>query len=120
MSKQLTNNYVYSMLIVMLSLTGSKTVSEMPVTPETLKTSFKPTESNVIYKDFVSFFVSGVVSIRRFDRHKLHTRYYSTYVTVSNEAFAVLTIENNWKWWGSMAEREEWKDSDVSSMYTTS
>jgi hypothetical protein len=66
-------------------------VAGMPVTPETLTTRFKPTAGNVIYKDFVSFIVSGVVGIRHFDRHKLHSRY-CIYVTVSNEAFAVLTI----------------------------
>jgi hypothetical protein len=65
------------------------------------------------------YYISGVVGIRRFDRHKLHSRY-GTYVTVSNKAFAVLTIENNWKRWASMAERGAWKDFDVSSMYTTS
>jgi hypothetical protein len=60
-----------------------------------------------------------VVGIRQFDRNKSHARY-STYVTVSNEAFAVLTIENNWNRWASMLYKQEWKDSDVSSMYTTS
>jgi hypothetical protein len=38
---------------------------------------------------------------------------------VSNEAFAVLTIENNRDWWASMGKKQEWKDLDVSSMYTT-
>jgi hypothetical protein len=116
---QHTNQIIHSMFIVMLSLTCNQTVAELPVTPETLATRFEPTNGNVIYKDFVSFIVSGVVGIRRFDRHKLHSRY-GTYVTVSDEAFAVLTIENNWKRWASMAERGAWKDSDVSSMYTTS
>jgi hypothetical protein len=52
----------------MFSLTGSKPVAKIPITPETLKTSFELTDIPVIYKDFVSFFVSGVVGIQWLDR----------------------------------------------------
>jgi hypothetical protein len=102
----------------MLKLTEYQTVAEIPVTPKTLKTRFEHEHYFVIYKDFVTFYVSGVVGIRQFNRNKSHTRY-RTYVTVSDEAFAVLTIENNWDRWASMAGNENMKESTVSSMYTT-
>jgi ABC-type thiamine transport system substrate-binding protein len=41
-------------------------------------------------------------------------------VTVtSNEVFTVLTLENNWNQWASMAKAKEWKDSDIASKWTT-
>jgi hypothetical protein len=43
----------------------------MPVTPDTLKDRFKPSNYPV-YKDVVSFFVSDVIGIRQFDRNKCH------------------------------------------------
>ena len=102
----------------MLDLTDNNEVEEMPVTPDTLKLRFEADEYPV-YKDFVSFFVSGVVGIRHFERNKTNYKY-STYVTVSDEAFTVLSIENNWKRWSAMAKTEEWRESDVPSKWTTS
>ena len=83
----------------MLDLTDNNQVEEMPVNPETLQSRFAKDEYPV-YKDFVSFFVSGVVGIRHFDRNKTTSKY-STYVTISDEAFAILSLENNWKISGS-------------------
>ena len=101
-----------------LALTDGTLVSNMPVTPETLEDRYdKP--NYPIYKDFVSFYVSAVVGVRKFDRNKCHVKY-SKYVTVSDEAFAVLTLENNWKRWSSMADDMDWKDSDEPSKWTTS
>ena len=101
----------------MLELTDNKQVGNMPVTPDTLKTRFR-TDDYPVYKDFVSFFVSGVVGICRFDRNKCHAKY-STYVSISDEAFAVLTLENNWDRWASMAENGGWTDTIVASKWTT-
>jgi hypothetical protein len=102
----------------MLSSTESLTVEEMPVTPVTLKNRFS--EGNYpVYRDFCTFFVSGVVGIRHFDRNKC-LKQYSKYVTVSDEAFTVLTLENNWDRWSSMAGKDDWKESDVPSKWTTS
>ena len=99
-------------------MTEKKDVGDMPVTPNTLVDRY--TEANYpVYKDFVSFFVSGVVGVRKFDRNKCHIRY-NKYVTISDEAFTVLTLENNWKRWCSMAEADDWKDSDEPSKWTTS
>jgi hypothetical protein len=86
-------------------LISTKTVAKIPISPETLKTRFETTNIPIISKDFVSFFVSHVVGIRQFYRNKCHARN-STYVTISDEAFTVLTIENNWNRWACMAERQ--------------
>ena len=100
----------------MLGLTDTGDIDDMPVTPDTLKKCFEPINFPV-YKDFASFFVSGVIGIRQFERKKCHFKY-STYVTVSDEAFAVLTLENNWMRWSDMAETGDWKESTVASKYT--
>lgn len=90
----------------------------MPVNPKTMVDRY--TEANFpVYKDFCSFFVSGVVGIRHFDRNKC-IRPLSKYVTSSDEAFAVLTLENNWSRWSSMATTKNWKESEVPSAWTTS
>ena len=104
-------------LIAMLDFDNNE-VEEMPVTPETLQSRFTTSEYPV-YKDFVSFFVSGVVGIRHFDRNKTSNTY-SKYVTVSDEAFVILSLENNWNRWSAMAKAEEWKESDIASKWTTS
>jgi hypothetical protein len=101
-----------------LALTDGTLVSNMPVTPETLGDRYDK-HNYPIYKDFVSFYVSAVVGMHKFDCNKWHVKY-SKYVTVSNEAFAVLTLENNWKRWSSMADDVDWKDSDEPSKWTTS
>ena len=102
----------------MLSATDHQLVTEMPVNPEALAKRYL-TENYPVYKDFCSFFVSGVVGIRHFDRSKCHLEI-SKYVSVSDEAFTVLTLENNWARWTSMAENDDWKESDIPSEWTTS
>jgi len=102
----------------MLSFSHRQKVGEMPVNPASLPTRYS-SDNHPVYKDFCSFFVSGVVGIRNFDRHKCHIPY-SKNVSISDEAFAVLTLESNWSRWSSMADANEWKDSDVPSKWTTS
>ena len=102
----------------MLTYAEGEYVDEMPVNPDTMADRYLP-RNYPVYKDFISFFVSGVVGIRRFDRNKCQNLY-RTYVTISDEAFTVLTLENNLERWNDMAEKEEWKDSMVPSKWTTS
>ena len=45
---------------------------------------------------------------------------YSAYVTVSDEAFAILSLANNWERWSAMARDEDWRELDVPSKWTTS
>jgi hypothetical protein len=101
----------------MLSVTDNTSVENMVVNPATLLARYEE-ENFPVYKDFLSFFVSGVVGIRHFDRSKCHM-HLRKYVSVSDEAFTVLTLENNWTRWSCMANRNEWKDSDVPSEWTT-
>ena len=42
------------------------------------------------------------------------------YISVSDKAFTVLMLENNWERWSDMAHNDEWKDSDEPSKWTTS
>ena len=102
----------------MLSFSDAEKVENMPVNPESMANRYL-LDNYPVYKDFCSFFVSGVVGIRHFDRNKC-IQPLSKYVTSSDEAFAVLTIENNWERWSSMARTKNWKDSDVPSTWTTS
>jgi hypothetical protein len=102
----------------MLSFSDKERVENMPVNPESMSSRYGLTNFPV-YKDFCSFFVSGVVGIRHFDRNKC-IQPLSKYVTSSDEAFAVLTLENNWSRWSSMARTKSWKDSEVPSAWTTS
>jgi hypothetical protein len=101
----------------MFSCVDDQRIEDMPVNPDTLSSRFEE-DNYPVYKDFSSFFVSGVVGIRHFDRNKCHM-HYRKYVTVSDEAFTVLTLENNWTRWSSMAESGDWKESEEPSKWTT-
>ena len=70
-----------------------------------------------LYADFVVFYIGAVVGLRRFEKDKCRKKY-SEYVTVSDEAFAVLTLENNWLRWMAMAKAKHWKDSPVATRWT--
>ena len=102
----------------MLECTENQLVAEMPVHVESLKTRYEE-ENYAVYKDFITFFVSAVVGIRVFDKKKC-VQSYGEFVSISDEAFAVLTIENNSSRWASMAADDEWRDCEVSSKWTTS
>ena len=87
----------------MLSYTDREKAEDMPVNPETLGVWYS-TESFPVYKDLLYlFFVSGVVDIQQFDRNKCILQY-RKYVTVSDKAFTMLTLENNWSTWSGMAK----------------
>jgi hypothetical protein len=103
----------------MLLMTNDEKVEQMPVNPDALRARFEGEVNYPVYRDFCSFFVCGVVGIRRFDKNKCH-KPYTEYTSISDEAFTVLTLENNWSRWSSMAESDNWKESDVPSEWTTS
>jgi hypothetical protein len=67
--------------------------------------------------DFVEYYVSAVIGLRHFEKHKC-TQLYREYVTISDEAFAILTIENNWSRWIDMATTEDWRSSSVPTKWT--
>jgi hypothetical protein len=86
----------------------------MDLRPDTLQDRFE--EFN-LYTDFVVYYVSAVIGMRHFEKEKCRSKY-SEYVTVSDEAFTVLTIENNWMRWTAMAKSKHWKDSPVRTKWT--
>ena len=70
------------------------------------------------YHDFVSSFVAPVVGKRKFDKTS-YKYLLSRYVSVSDEAFALLIFENNYDRWLDMAIKDNWTTSDVMPLYTT-
>ena len=84
------------------------------IRPDTLGT--RHTEFNM-YVDFVTYYVGAVVGLRHFEKHKCH-KLYREYVTVGDEAFAVLTLENNWDRWMEMAITDEWTTASVPTKWT--
>jgi hypothetical protein len=93
---------------------GEEKIEDMDICPTTLEERFE--EFN-LYADFVVFYIGAVVGLRRFEKDKCRKKY-SEYVTVSDEAFAVLTLENNWMRWMAMAKAKHWKDSPVPTKWT--
>jgi len=59
-----------------------------------------------------------VVGKRKFDKSS-YKYLLSRYVSVSDEAFALLIFENNYDRWLDMAIRNNWTTSDVMPLYTT-
>ena len=86
----------------------------MDIRPDTINEQF--TDFNM-YTDFVVYYISAVIGLRHFQKEKYSTKY-STYVTVSDEAFTVLTLENNWNRWMSMSKLDHWKDSSIPTKWT--
>jgi hypothetical protein len=70
-----------------------------------------------MYVDFVEYYVSAVIGLRHFEKQKCN-KTYSSYVTISDEAFAILSIENNWDRWMAMAKAQAWKTSPVPTKWT--
>lgn len=71
-----------------------------------------------MYHDFISCFVKPVVGKRKFDSNCIKYLF-SRYVTVSDEAFALLTFENNYERWLDMALKNNWASSDIKPLYST-
>lgn len=71
-----------------------------------------------MYHDFINYFVKPVVGKRKFDDSSVKFLL-SRYVTVSDEAFALLTFENNYDRWLDMSIRNNWATSDVKPLYST-
>lgn len=73
--------------------------------------AFKP------YLVFVKNFLRNAVQRRFFDRNKIKFAL-GDYVSIADEAFALLTIYNNWLKWNDMAANDKWDKSQVKSEYT--
>ena len=74
-------------------------------------------EKNYIYYDFIHYFVSAVIGKMDYKK-RLCSSLLSTYATVSDEAFAILSLENNYDTWMDMALTGNTKTSSVPCKYT--
>ncbi len=85
-------------------------LAEMDITPDMLNECFD--EFNM-HTNFVVYYVSALVGLQHFKKEKCRKKY-SNFVTVSDEAFDVLTLENNsWSCWMAMAKDDHWNSSPV-------
>ena len=66
---------------------------------------------------FASWFIAPVVGKQRYDKLCWRTTF-SSYVSKSNEAYALLIFENNYDRWISMFESNEWGSSTVKPAFT--
>lgn len=71
----------------------------------------------MMYVDFVNYYVGAVIGLRHFEKHKCR-KLYREYVSVSDEAFAILTLENNWERWMEMARQDDWTTAAVPTKWT--
>src|SRR5207244_845227 len=73
--------------------------------------------NNLIYYDFIEFFLSAVVGKKKYKAKTCHYLL-SSYASVSDEAFAILVLENNIDTWLDMAKRKITKGSNVPRKFT--
>ena len=74
-------------------------------------------ENNYAYFDFVEYFVSAVIGKTHYKQNSCD-KLLSQYATVSDEAFALLTFENNFDAWVDMGMRKDISGSQVPRKYT--
>lgn len=75
-------------------------------------------EDKDMYHDFTNSFIAFVVGKRKYDQSS-YKYLFSRYVSVSDEAFALLLFENNYDRWMDMAINNNWTTSVVMPLYTT-
>src|SRR5687768_10630303 len=73
--------------------------------------------NNYIYFDFINHFVSAVVGKTK-HKSDSHTRLLSKFATVSDEAFALLSLEINYDTWMDIGVTSDTKTSRVHGKYT--
>lgn len=69
------------------------------------------------YMEFVIYFVRNGVKRRIFDKHKC-TKKLSTFVSIADEAYILVSIYNNWNKWNDMMTNNTWDSSTTPSLYT--
>ena len=74
-------------------------------------------ENNVKYADFIYYFVSAVVGKTEFKKNCCNSLL-SNYASVSDEAFAIFSLENNYDTWMDMGLTNNTKTSNVPQKYT--
>ena len=71
-----------------------------------------------MYVDFFGLFVAPVVGKKRFDS-LCWQQHLSNFVTISDEALALVIFENNYERWMDMEKNNNWTSSSVRPKYTT-
>ena len=71
-----------------------------------------------MYADFFTLFVAPVVGKKKFE-HQCYVQKLSEFVSVSNEALALLLYDNNYDRWLDMGKNKDWTMSSVRPKYTT-
>ena len=71
-----------------------------------------------MYVDFFGLFVAPVVGKKRFDS-LCWQQHLSNFVTISDEALALVIFENNYERWMDMGKNKNWTSSNVRPKYTT-
>ena len=74
-------------------------------------------EENTDYEDFIEYFLSVVVGRRQYDKVK-HTDFVSQYASKSDEALALLLLENSFDRWNDMYKNTTTKKSEVPPKFT--
>src|SRR4051812_50140745 len=74
-------------------------------------------ENNYIYYDFIHYFVSAVIGKIDYKKRS-YSFLLSSYASVSDEAFAILSLENNYDTWMDMGLTNNTKTSNVPQKYT--
>jgi hypothetical protein len=72
---------------------------------------------SVEYEDFCKYCIGAVVGKRRFNKFA-HIEPLSKWVTISDEAFAILLFENSVDRWTDMAKSKVSRDSKIKPKYT--
>ena len=73
--------------------------------------------STGLYFKFIEYFIAPVVG-KFFHKENRCERLISDYISVSDEAFAILIFENNYETWCDMVQRKDTKSSNVFCKYT--
>src|SRR5687768_17268078 len=74
-------------------------------------------KNNFMYYDFINYFVSAVIGKMDYKKNSC-TMVLSKYATVSDEAFALFCLENNYQTWMDMGLTGNKKTSNIPHKYT--
>ena len=73
--------------------------------------------TNTCYVDFIEFFISAVIGKNKYKENKCD-KLLLEFVSIGDEALAILIFENNFETWKDMAAKGISKNSEVSRKYT--
>ena len=92
-------------------------IDKVNITMEKILVLRSGNESSGFYFDFIEYFVSAVVGRIKYKENRCE-KLMSEYVTIGDEALAILIFENNFDTWKDMAKNNITKNSEVARKYT--